>query len=122
MHEFSLVSSVMEYVVKTAEAHGNRPVEKVSLEIGALQHVATEALTFAFDALKKDTVAENAVLEWRITPACIRCSSCATEYEPSDAFWVCPSCGAMGGHPIRGEEFLLESIEITDEPSSDTPA
>lgn len=122
MHEFSLVSSIMEHVVKTAEAHGNRGVEKVLLEIGALQHVSPEALVFAFDALKKGTVAENAELAWHITPACIRCSKCGAEYEPSDILWVCPSCGAAGGHPIRGEEFVLESIEITDETPSDPPA
>ncbi len=119
MHEFSLASSVLEQVVKTAGEHGNRPVERVMLKIGALQHVAVEALVFAFDALKAGTIADKAVLEWRVLPACVQCAKCAKEYEPADAFWVCPGCGAAGGHPLHGEEFLLESIEIADDPSAD---
>lgn len=119
MHEFSLASSVLEQVVKTAGEHGHRPVERVTLEIGALQHVAVEALVFAFDTLKAGTIADKAVLEWRIVPACVQCSKCAKEYEPADAFWVCPGCGAAGGRALRGQEFLLESLEIADDPPAD---
>jgi hydrogenase nickel incorporation protein HypA/HybF len=114
LHEFSIASNILERVLEAAQAHGGRPVRRVVLEIGALQGVSVEALAFAFDAAKMDTLAEQAQLEWVEVAARVECSACAEVFSPLDIFWVCPKCGAYGGKVLEGDQLLLTSLELED--------
>ena len=114
MHEFSLVSSILETALSVAAEHGDLPIETVVVEIGALRQVVPEALAFAFEAAVKDTLAADAELDWREIPARIACAQCAEEYAPADVFWICPACGAPGGRVVTGEELLLKSVTLTE--------
>ncbi len=114
MHEFSLVESILTSVFDVARQHGNPPVTRVKLEVGALQQVVPEALEFAFNAAVKGTSAEGAVLDWTEIPARIQCPACHATYEPADVFWVCPNCEAQGGKAIAGDDIVLASVELED--------
>jgi len=62
MHEMSLAESVREIVDETARANGARRVAAVRLEIGALAQVEVEAMRFAFDVVKRGSLADGARL------------------------------------------------------------
>ena len=113
MHELSLIQNVVEVALDVAHEHGGLPIQRVVLDIGALQQVVPEALEFAFDAATKDTLAEDAVLEWHLLPTRIECSGCGREFEPDDdVFWVCTECDNIGGRVLQGNELVLRSVEL----------
>lgn len=112
MHEFAIAEAIVRAAEEVAQAHGGMPVEQVRLRIGELRGVVPEALTFAFDVLKQDTLLAEAVLGWDTVPAAVRCRSCGMHYRPQDVFWECPSCGAVGGEVVAGEELEITSITL----------
>lgn len=114
MHEFSLVQSILSTAQRLAEEHGGAPIERIVVDIGALQQVVPEALTFAFDAAREETLAADAQLEWHEVVPLIECPSCGIKYETADVFWSCPDCGAPGGRAIRGDELVLRSITLKE--------
>lgn len=112
MHEFSIAEAIVRTSEEVLRANGGGRAEKVHLRIGELRQVVPDALTFAFDILKEDTLLANASLEWETVPAQVRCRSCGTEYHPRDVFWECPSCGAIGAEVVAGEELEIVSITL----------
>ena len=77
MHEMSLAESVREIVDETARANGARRVAAVRLEIGKLAQVEIDAMRFAFEVVKRGSLAEAARLEIVETDGsawCMRCS------------------------------------------------
>lgn len=114
MHEFSLVARILERACAIARDHGGRPIERIVLEVGALQQVVPEALEFAFDASKQGTLAGDARLDWREIPARVRCSACGMAYEPEDLYWVCPECAAAGGEVLAGDDLILSSVVLQE--------
>lgn len=109
-----MVQSILECALGVARDHGGLAIERVSVEIGALQLVAPEALEFAFEAAKKGTLAENGVLEWHEVVARIECEACGACFEPEDLFWACPECGAVGGRVLAGDDLVLKSVELLE--------
>ncbi len=117
MHEFSIAEALLQATLQVAETHGGRPVERVRVNIGRLRQVVPEALTFAFNALTKETLAEGATLTWEEVPTRVRCR-CGTTFQPEeDWFWACPECGAAGGEVLEGEELILESVTLKEDVS-----
>jgi hydrogenase nickel incorporation protein HypA/HybF len=117
MHEFSIAEALLEAALGVAQAHGSHPVEDVCVRIGRLRQVLPEALHFAFDALTPGTLAEGATLTWEEVPPRIRCQHCGIIFMPAEVwFWTCPDCGTSGGEVIEGEELVLESVRLKEEP------
>ena len=114
MHEFSLAERILECALELSEAHGGAPVERIEVEIGALQAVVPESLAFAFRAAIVDTSAENAVIDWREIPALVECPACAAAYCPTDILWLCPDCGAAGGRALSGDDLVITRVVLAD--------
>ncbi|MEJ5250748.1 MAG: hydrogenase maturation nickel metallochaperone HypA [Chthonomonadetes bacterium] len=112
MHEFSIAEAIVRTSEEVLRANGGGRAEKVQLRIGELRQVVPDALTFAFDILKENTLLADASLEWETVPAQVRCRSCGMEYHPKDVFWECPSCGAIGAEVVAGEELEIVSITL----------
>ena len=111
MHEFSLAEPLLRAALEIAEKQGDLTVEQVHAQIGRLRQVAPDALTFAFDALAKGTLADGATLAWNEIPPRVRCAMCAAVFEPEDdRIWLCPSCGAAGGELLAGNELVVERV------------
>jgi hydrogenase nickel incorporation protein HypA/HybF len=106
MHELSLASAIVETVERHAEG---RPVQTISLRVGALRQVVPESLEFYVEIVGRDTVCEGARVELEVVPARLAC--CGGEWEPPS--FRCPNCGG-GGAVVSGDEFLVESIELKE--------
>lgn len=114
MHEFSIVTRILEMAIEVSRQHGDLPVERVTVEIGSLRQVAPEVLLFAFEAASRGTSAEGAIFEWSEIPAEVLCERCETRFQPAMALWLCPNCGAGGGRVIRGDELILKSVTLEE--------
>lgn len=114
MHEFSLVQNILSTALGLAEENGGAPIERIVVDIGALQQVVPEALTFAFEAARAGTLASEAQLEWHEVVPLIECPTCSRQYETAEVFWACPDCGSPGGRAIKGDELILRSILLKE--------
>jgi hydrogenase nickel incorporation protein HypA/HybF len=108
MHELGLCTSIVDAIeVRAAE----RPVARVRVRVGRLNHVHPEAFEQSFTMAAMGTVAENAAAELVFLPVIARCSQCDTSWEGEDMPIACPACGSVALELLGGDELVLESIE-----------
>jgi hydrogenase nickel incorporation protein HypA/HybF len=111
MHELSIADSV----VRIACAHaGERRVAKVWLKVGRLRQVVPSSLEFAFGLVAEGTVVEGAELEMEDVPAEGRCRACGAEGPLPEFPLHCERCGSFDVDVLRGEELLVDSLELED--------
>jgi hydrogenase nickel incorporation protein HypA/HybF len=112
MHELAIAEAVV--AVASEHADGRR-VAKVSLRVGALRQVVPSALEFGFELAAQDTPAEGAELEIEHVAAAGRCRACGAESELTAFPLTCARCGGWDLELLRGEELLVDSLELDDE-------
>ncbi len=112
MHEMSLCDSVMQTLREQAKLQGFQKVVTVYLEIGELALVEPESLTFAFDILKKETLANEARLEILIQSGQAWCDRCNAFVSISRRIDPCPECGVYGLRVTGGEQLRIKQLEV----------
>jgi hydrogenase nickel incorporation protein HypA/HybF len=112
VHELAIADSV----VRIACAHAaGRKVCKVDLKVGHLRQVVPSALEFAFGLVAEGTEVEGAELAMEVVPAAGRCRGCGAE-SPLPAFPLqCAACGGFDVEVLRGEELVVDALEIEEE-------
>jgi len=111
--------SIAEAVVRIATQHAaGRPVAKVELKVGHLRQVVPSALEFAFELVAEGTELEGAELAMEVVPAAGICRSCRAESVLPDFPLQCAECGGLDVQVIRGEELLVDSLELEEEMST----
>lgn len=114
MHEFGVMTYLLQAVEEAAREEGARRVLAINLVIGDRATIVDDSMLFYFEAMKAGTLAEAAELKMRRVPSRFYCSRCDSTYVPGKDF-CCPDCGALGMLTDEGSEFLIESIEIERE-------
>lgn len=112
MHEMSLMGGVFEVIEKVLSQHEVQKVTEVKLKVGKLTNAEPEALQLAFEAYGKGTVCEGALLVIELVPIRARCKNCGYEFPIEGLLFYCPACQDSAVELIRGEELLLESLEV----------
>jgi len=112
MHEFSITQSMLNLVLEQAEKAGAKEVEKINLVIGEMTGVVSDCVQFYFDFISKGTVAEGAVLAFKIVPTTAQCRVCSKNFELKEFDWTCPYCHANNMEIVAGKELFVESIEV----------
>lgn len=117
MHEFGLAEPILRAALEVSERQGGLAVDEVRARIGRLRAAAPDALTMAFDSLKRGTAAEDAILSWEEIAPSVRCANCAGVYAPEDdRLWLCPSCDHAGGELLAGNELIVERVILREAP------
>jgi hydrogenase nickel incorporation protein HypA/HybF len=112
MHELSIAEGVVEVALRHARG---RPVAAVELRVGHLRQVVPSALEFAFALVSAGTVLEGAELRMEEVPAAGRCRSCGTDTPLPRLPLCCRRCGSPDVEVTRGEELLVEALELEEE-------
>ncbi len=110
MHEFSIVSSLMERVEAEATRRYAGKVLSVGVSIGEAAGVEVELLETAYNILRKGTICADAPLRVEKVPVQWACARCHSAPAPG-ARLMCPACGV----PVRlvtGDEIMLDRIEL----------
>jgi hydrogenase nickel incorporation protein HypA/HybF len=110
MHELGITQNIVAIV---GEAAKGRPVRRVTLEVGKLSGVMSQAIAFCFDVVAKGTALEGADLEIREIDGLARCEACGVEFATVTLFTPCP-CGSRVSKRVRGEELLIKSMELEE--------
>jgi len=113
MHEVSVAESLLKIVLEQGRAHNCTRIEKIILKIGRASGVVSEALVFAFDVLKADTAAKDAVIEVIDVPVSGRCNSCGSDFSVQEKYLLaCPCCGSLSFVITSGKELELSELEV----------
>jgi len=124
MHEFSVMSQIVDLVLAEAKKRNAEKVQHVNLDIGEFTFLGEEQLRFAFEILTKDTIAEDAVLDISTKPGTIECTCGYTgsPERPDDIhslapILMCPKCGKIAkvkeglGCTVRDIALVVPDVE-----------
>lgn len=111
MHEFSIVSSLLDLVEADIRKHNARSATKVVVRIGEMSGVVAELLTEAFHVCKRGTLAEQAELVVEMQEVLIRCG-CGYQGVINDRRFICPACGVPDVEVTAGEDMVLQQLEL----------
>jgi hydrogenase nickel incorporation protein HypA/HybF len=111
MHELALAGAIVEIARRHA---AGRPVVRVEVKVGHLRQVVPDALAFAFELTAQGTELDGAELALEEVPAAGVCRSCGAESELPGFPLMCGSCGGLDLELVRGEELLVDALELED--------
>ncbi len=110
MHEYSVVSALVDRVEQEARARRAVAVHRLSVRIGELSGVEPELFATAFEMCREGTLCARAELRITRSAACWECPQCGSALE-AGAVLRCPGCS----QPARmrsGDEIMLDQIEM----------
>jgi hydrogenase nickel incorporation protein HypA/HybF len=123
MHEVSVMSSILEQVLKELENHDIERVEEVELVVGELTFLGHDQLRFAYEIMTRDTPLEGADLKIVTESIEVKCSSCGyegvakylegEEYHLSVPVLHCPKCGE-GVRVVKGRRCGVTSLKVVE--------
>jgi len=88
-------------------------VTDIHINVGLLSSIIDDSVQFYWEMIAKDTLCENATLHFNHIPAELSCENCHTTFNIQRELIPCPSGGASRVKILSGNEFRVESIEIT---------
>ncbi len=112
MHEMSLAEGILQIVEDHARKGDFRRVTAVVLEIGQLSGVEVEALRFAFDAVTRGSVAENAEMQVISLPGSGWCLGCSRDVTVAQLYDPCPHCGGYQIHVTGGSDMRVKELAV----------
>lgn len=111
MHELSLCRAIAG-VVKPHAA--GRRVDVVRVQVGALRQVVPDTLSFCWTLVRDHEGMTGAELELDLVPAEVACRACGRQSAIASRWSVCcPQCDSPDVAVVRGEEFLVTSVDVT---------
>ncbi|RZN56098.1 MAG: hydrogenase maturation nickel metallochaperone HypA [Candidatus Methanomethylicota archaeon] len=115
MHEFSLASSVINYIEDLSRKMGLKKITSIHIELGEMTHINPSQFRFCFKVLSKGTIGENSRLYIRKRKPIFICKNCKRRIKKDVneiiAFQMkCPYC--KGKIELeRGKELVIKKIK-----------
>ena len=114
MHEVSIALNILEVITGQCVREGYGKIVAVSLKIGRASGIMPDALTFAFDVVKGESIASGAVLEIEEVPVSGRCNTCSCSFITEDEYVLaCPECGSESFVINTGRELDITDMEVS---------
>ncbi len=113
MHEASIAISLLQTVSDLCRQEGYTSIESVRLKVGRAAGILPDALLFAFDAVKADTLANGAKLIIEHVSLGGFCCDCGSQFETKERYiYACPACGSSALKITRGDELQIIDMEV----------
>jgi len=112
MHEVSVMQEAVRMAVEAAQVAGAHQITGLRLRVGRLSGAVPEAMEFAWDIVRRNTIAADAWLRIETVPVMCWCATCQTEFESVDLVDECPNCHNVSGELRRGRELEIASMEM----------
>ncbi|GGI86994.1 hydrogenase maturation nickel metallochaperone HypA [Shewanella gelidii] len=112
MHEYSIVTALIEQCEQLAVENSAAIVSRVSIKVGVMSGVEPALLKTAFDTFKLDSICKTAELEMNVQPLVIKCQECGTQSELEERTVICPSCNGNFTKVVDGEDMMLMQLEM----------
>ncbi len=111
MHEFSIVSEMIEKISKIKQEQKWIQVTRVQLKMGVLSGVERQAIENCFEILTKEWSGGSPVLDIIIEPVEFHCSNCCKESLLETTNFICSDCGATVGSTHGGRNLYFSEME-----------
>ncbi len=113
MHEASIAQSIFEMTSRNCLEAGYSEIKSIRVRIGRGCGVQPDALMFAFEALKAETIASGAALEIEVVPLGGTCNGCMEPFETEEQYILsCPRCGSSSFKIEKGYEMDIVDMEV----------
>ncbi len=113
MHEVSVAQSLLDIAIKQCREAGYQRINSILLKIGEAAGIQIDALRFAFEIIKKDTIAEGAELIIQTEPLTAICMDCNNTILCSEDFvYECPVCKGNYLRIIKGRELDILELDV----------
>ena len=114
MHELSIAQHIIEIISGQCRKSGYSRIESVNLRIGRASGIMSDALLFAFDAIKVDTMARDAALHIEEVPVTGLCRDCGSSFIVEEEYILfCPQCKGNSFHITAGREMDIVDMEVS---------
>jgi hydrogenase nickel incorporation protein HypA/HybF len=114
MHEMTVAQSLIEIIAEQAAKNNAKPIN-VKISCGTLNPVNDEVLSFAFEAIAKDTPCEGVKLQVEHKPIQARCKNCGLNFDVELSRPECSKCGGADFELLPDAPLILEEIEFQTE-------
>lgn len=113
MHEVAVISEALRLAEEAAHAAGASRIDGLRLRVGRLSGAAPEAMQFAWQVVRRGTLAAEAWLDIETVPAAGWCATCRAEFACADYLAECPRCHSVSGELRRGRELEIAAVELS---------
>lgn len=115
MHEAALAQELVDLIERVALENRATTVTRATVEVGELSGVVAEALSFAFEVARQNTVAATCELALLSSPLIVSCPACGFRGNATRGIIGCPTCDAVPLEVVAGRDMRLVSIDVEDE-------
>jgi len=113
MHEASIALSMLEIAVDNCRKAGYNRIESIRLKIGRASGIMIDALLFAFNAVKADTIAAEASVIIDEVPVSGLCC-CGKDFVTEEKYILCcPECSNTSFNIKTGRELEIIDMEVS---------
>ena len=114
MHELSIAQNILEIISEQCIKSGHSRIDSLNVRIGRASGVLPDALLFAFDAIKADTMARDAALHIEEVPVTGLCRDCGSGFIVEEEYILfCPQCKGNSFHITAGREMDIVDMEVS---------
>jgi len=125
LHEIGVAQEILDAVLNIAREQEAVKVLEVNVQVGELTFLKPEQLSYAFEFVSKQSIADGAKLNVEIKPAEVKCNTCGFVgevhyhgpeiHEPSSVqriFLSCPKCGSDKTEILSGSECFVREVRL----------
>ena len=112
MHEVSIAENMIEILNDQALEKGFTRITLINIEIGLLSHIEPAALSFCFQAVSKNTLAEFASLHITQVKAIGICADCQKQFEYQHLYDPCPYCCCYQVTIVNGDQMRIIDLLV----------
>jgi len=112
MHEYSIVSALLDLCEENAKKESATKITKVEVKIGKLSGVEPYLLETAFETFKEKTICDGAEFVMHMQDIVIRCNECQKDFTLDKNEFTCPDCGSFDIETIDGDDMYLMRLEM----------
>lgn len=109
MHELGITRNVVAIVSERAQG---QKVLRVTLEVGRLSGMFSQAISFCFDICSQGTPLEGAALQIVDVEGRGQCSACGAEPVLTMPLGRCPVCHEPSLRIVAGTELKIKEMEV----------
>ncbi len=114
MHEYSIVSDLLNIVYQEAKKHNATKVFKIVVAVGQRSGVESSLLLSCFEVFKEEyELIKHSSLEIVFKKVKLRCNCCDSQfYADGLSYGICIDCNSGDVDIIEGKELHLLSLEM----------
>ena len=112
MHELSVTQGLLKICLEEGKKHNIKKIKDINIKVGELTDLVPNCISYYFNIISKDTIAENAKINIDRIEVEIKCNVCGYFGKLGKNNYLCPSCKGNKYEIIKGREFYLDTMEV----------